>query len=105
MKIGLNLSFAVKRWLVPELLAAMIRNDFRTTHVQFTWDLVDPWWPPHERDAIARRWSQAFQREGLVLGGTFGGSLRTPVHSSWRRRPSSAGCRSSSSSGPSIGHW
>jgi hypothetical protein len=33
MKIGLNLSFAVRRWLVPELLAAMIRNDLRTTHV------------------------------------------------------------------------
>lgn len=73
MKIGLNLSFATKRWLTPAPLAAMIRNDFRTTHIQFTWDMLDPWWPSQERDAIARRWSQAFRQEGLVLGGTFGG--------------------------------
>jgi sugar phosphate isomerase/epimerase len=73
MKIGLNLSFAVKRWLIPEELAAMVRRDFRTTYVQFTWDLVDPWWPTPDRDAIAKRWSWALKEEGLVLGGTFAG--------------------------------
>jgi sugar phosphate isomerase/epimerase len=73
MNIGLNLSFAVKRWQTPELLAPMIRDDFRTTQVQFTWDLVDPWWPARERDALARRWAQALRREGLILTGTFGG--------------------------------
>jgi sugar phosphate isomerase/epimerase len=73
MKIGLNLSFAVKRWLTPGFLASMIRNDFRTEHVQFTWDLVDPWWPARQRDTIARSWSLALRQEGLHLGGTFGG--------------------------------
>jgi sugar phosphate isomerase/epimerase len=73
MKIGLNLSFAVKRWLTPERLAAMIRRDFRTKYVQFTWDLVDPWWPTPDRDTIATRWAQALRQEGLVGGGTFGG--------------------------------
>jgi sugar phosphate isomerase/epimerase len=73
MKIGLNLSFAVKRWQTPELLAPMIRGELRTTHVQFTWDLIDPWWPAPQRDVLARRWAQALRREGLVLGGTFGG--------------------------------
>jgi sugar phosphate isomerase/epimerase len=73
MKIGLNLSFAVKRWQTPELLAPMIRDDFRTRDVQFTWDLIDPWWPSHERDDLARRWAQVFRQEGLLVGGTFGG--------------------------------
>lgn len=73
MKIGLNLSFAVKRWYTPETLAAMVRRDFRTEDVQFTWDLVDPWWPAPERDGIARRWAHALRHEGLRLGGTFGG--------------------------------
>jgi len=73
MIVGLNLSFATKRWLMPDALAAMVRRDFRTTHIQFTWDLLDPWWPSRERDAAARRWSEAFRREDLVLGGTFGG--------------------------------
>ncbi len=73
MKIGLNLSFAVKRWLEPEYLAAMVRKDLQTEYVQFTWDLIDPWWPEKERDAIARSWSEAFEKEGLTLTGTFGG--------------------------------
>lgn len=73
MKIGLNLSFAVKRWLEPEYLAAMVRNDLQTEYVQFTWDLVDPWWPATERDAIAREWDRAFAKEGVVVTGTFGG--------------------------------
>lgn len=73
MKIGLNLSFAVKRWLEPEYLAAMVKNDMQTQYVQFTWDLIDPWWPAVERDTIARRWGKAFQDVGLELTGTFGG--------------------------------
>jgi sugar phosphate isomerase/epimerase len=73
MKVGLSLSFAVKRWLIPERLAAMIRRDFRTKYVQFTWDLIDPWWPTRDRDAIAGRWGRALREEGLVVGGTFGG--------------------------------
>lgn len=73
MKVGLNLSFAVKRWLEPEYLAAMIKNDFKTEYIQFTWDLLNPWWPAGERDALARKWSRAFKKEGLIVGGTFGG--------------------------------
>jgi len=73
MKIGLNLSFAVKRWLDPKNLSAMIRNDLNTKYIQFTWDLIDPWWPSKLRDKIAKKWSKAFREEGLVLDGTFGG--------------------------------
>ena len=36
MNFGLNLSFAVKRWLDPVRLADMIKNDFNVEHVQFT---------------------------------------------------------------------
>ncbi|MTI61464.1 MAG: TIM barrel protein [Firmicutes bacterium] len=73
MKVGLNLSFAVKRWLEPEQLAFMVRNDFKTKYVQFTWDLLNPWWPSGQRDKMARNWSKAFAREEIILDGTFGG--------------------------------
>ena len=52
MKLGLNLSFAVKRWLDPVELAKMIKEDFGVDHVQFTWDLIDPWWPQAQRDVM-----------------------------------------------------
>jgi sugar phosphate isomerase/epimerase len=51
----------------------MIRNDLETRYIQFTWDLLNPWWPSRQRDEIAREWSQAFKKEGLILTGTSGG--------------------------------
>lgn len=73
MKIGLNLSFAVKRWLESDRLAAMVAGDLDTRHVQFTWDLADPWWPEARRDAIARDYARAFARAGIVIESSFGG--------------------------------
>ncbi len=73
MNLGLNLSFAVKRWLEPEYLANMLREELEVKHIQFTWDLLDPWWPREVRDRLARQWGDAFRREGLILDGTFGG--------------------------------
>ncbi|MDR1786737.1 MAG: sugar phosphate isomerase/epimerase [Spirochaetaceae bacterium] len=73
MKLGLNLSFAVKRWMKPDVLAKMCADDFGVKHIQFTWDLADPWWPEAERDAVARTYAAAFDRAGLSIDATFGG--------------------------------
>ncbi|WP_281724572.1 sugar phosphate isomerase/epimerase family protein [Lachnoclostridium phocaeense] len=73
MKLGLNLSFAVKRWLDPAQLAKMIKQDFGTDHVQFTWDLIDPWWPEEYRDVMVRRYKEAFADAGVEIDATFGG--------------------------------
>ena len=73
MKLGLNLSFATKRWMEPAELAAMCRNDFKVKHIQFTWDLIDPWWPESGRDILAREYRKAFEAEGLFIDATFGG--------------------------------
>ena len=73
MKLGLNLSFAVKRWLDPDQLAKMIKQDFGTDHVQFTWDLIDPWWPEEYRDVMVRRYKEAFADAGVEIDATFGG--------------------------------
>lgn len=73
MKLGLNLSFAVKRWYDPQKAADMIKSDFRIDDVQFTWDLINPWWPQKRRDKIAREWKNAFADHAIELNGTFGG--------------------------------
>jgi len=73
MILGLNLSFAVKRWLEPKQLASMCRNDFGVEHVQFTWDLIDPWWPEPQRDIMIKDYRDAFESEGLKIDATFGG--------------------------------
>lgn len=72
MKLGLNLSFAVKRWMIPEELASLCK-ELGAKYIQFTWDLCDPWWPETQRNHIARAYADAFAKEGLEITGTFGG--------------------------------
>ncbi len=74
MKWGLNLSFAVKRWLEPKELAAMIREDFGVEHVQFSWDIIDPWWPEKQRSVMTGLWREAFEAKGISIDCTFGGN-------------------------------
>ena len=73
MKLGLNLSFAIKRWIEPERLAALVADDLDTQYVQFTWDLVDPSWPEATRDALARAYAKAFKNAGVTIESSFGG--------------------------------
>lgn len=73
MKLGLNLSFAVKRWMEPDRLAKMCRREFGVKNVQFTWDLIDPWWPKEQRAALAKAYREAFEAEGVTIDATFGG--------------------------------
>ncbi|MDR1546359.1 MAG: sugar phosphate isomerase/epimerase [Deltaproteobacteria bacterium] len=73
MRLGVNLSFAVKRWLEPHILAALCRDELGVTNVQFTLDLIDPWWPRETRDPLAARYRQAFERRSLSIDSVFGG--------------------------------
>ena len=73
MKLGLNLSFAIKRWLGGEEMARIVKDELGIDTVQFTWDLVDPWWPDKQRDLIARQYADAFAKAGITIESTFGG--------------------------------
>jgi len=73
MILGLNLSFATKRFIEPKQLASMCKNEFGVEHIQFTWDLIDPWWPEDGRDILIKEYRDAFEAEGLIIDATFGG--------------------------------
>lgn len=73
MELGLNLSFATKRWIEPKQLASMCKNEFGVEHIQFTWDLIDPWWPEAKRDILIKEYREAFEAENLKIDATFGG--------------------------------
>lgn len=72
MNLGLNLSFAVKRWQEPDILAKLVQK-MGVTNIQFTWDLVDPWWPADVRDAILDDYRLAFEAVGIAIDANFGG--------------------------------
>ncbi|WP_102960486.1 sugar phosphate isomerase/epimerase family protein [Mangrovicella endophytica] len=73
MKLGLNLSFGIKRWLGGDAMAEIVAGELGIDKVQFTWDLVDPWWPEAQRDAIARDYAEGFRKAGVAVEGSFGG--------------------------------
>jgi sugar phosphate isomerase/epimerase len=73
MKLGVNLCFAIKRWIEPQALAALVRDRLGLDYVQYTFDLTDPWWPAGERDRRAAAYANAFRAAGLSIESTFAG--------------------------------
>ena len=73
MKLGLNLSFAIKRWLGGSQLADIVGSELGFDCAQLTWDLINPDWPAATRDRIAIDYAQAFERSGIAIESTFGG--------------------------------
>src|SRR5688500_13891274 len=71
--LGINLCFAVKRFLEPEEWARLVREDLGLTTVQFTFDLLDPWWPEEPRNAMVRRIRRAADEWGIVIDTAFVG--------------------------------
>jgi sugar phosphate isomerase/epimerase len=55
MDFGINLGFAIKRWPQPEEWASVVREQLGLDLVQFSFDLLDPWWPEHDRLATRTR--------------------------------------------------
>ncbi|MCP4622108.1 MAG: sugar phosphate isomerase/epimerase [bacterium] len=73
MRLGTNLSFSVKRWVEPESWARVVRQDLDLDLAQFSFDIVDPWWPEELRSSLAKRIRKAVDTEGLTLHSAFVG--------------------------------
>ncbi len=54
-ELGINLGFAIKRWPRPEEWALLVRERLGLDLVQFSFDLLDPWWPEHRQMAVHAR--------------------------------------------------
>ena len=65
MNFGINLSFAVKRWPEPHVWAKVVRETLGLELVQFTYDLLDPWWPEHR--TLAARVRRAADDYGISI--------------------------------------
>lgn len=67
MDVGVNLCFAIKRWPEPEEWARITADELGVSSVQFTMDLIDPWWPESDRAAMAARVREAAGRRGIAI--------------------------------------
>jgi len=71
MTLGINLGFCVKRWVTPDLWAPLVRDDLGLDTVQFTYDLVDPWWPDDLLDALAADLRETAAANGVKVHSAF----------------------------------
>jgi D-erythrulose 1-phosphate 3-epimerase len=62
---GINLGFAIKRWPQPQQWARVVRDELDLDTVQFSFDLLDPWWPEHE--TLAARAREAADAYGITI--------------------------------------
>jgi sugar phosphate isomerase/epimerase len=62
---GINLGFAIKRWPEPRQWARVVRDELDLDSVQFTFDLLDPWWPEHR--VLAGRVREAAEAFGISI--------------------------------------
>lgn len=67
MRLGINLCFADNRLIEPEIWAEFVRCDLGLDTVQFTFDLLDPWWPEIHRSALVRRIRAAADAWDVVI--------------------------------------
>ncbi|MFN7993931.1 MAG: TIM barrel protein [Bryobacteraceae bacterium] len=73
MNFGINLSFAIKRWPEPQAWARLVRETLGLDLVQFTYDLLDPWWPESARAPMAAEIRKAAQDWGIRIESAFSG--------------------------------
>ena len=73
MNFGVNLSFAIKRWPEPRVWARLVRETLGLDLVQFTYDLLDPWWPVSVRDSMTAEIRKAAQDWGVRIESAFSG--------------------------------
>jgi sugar phosphate isomerase/epimerase len=73
MNFGINLSFAIKRWPEPAVWAGLVRETLGLDLVQFTYDLLDPWWPDEVRRPMAAEVRKAAHSQGIQIESAFSG--------------------------------
>ena len=71
-QLGVNLSFAVKRWVEPEMWTAVV-SDMGLPMAQFSFDLIDPLWPAPLRTSLSAQHRRAAAARGITIHSAFVG--------------------------------
>jgi len=73
VQFGINLGFATKRWPEPEAWTSLVRETLGLSLAQFTFDLIDPWWPEPDRRLLALKTRRAAEAAGIAIHSAFVG--------------------------------
>jgi D-erythrulose 1-phosphate 3-epimerase len=70
--IGINLSFTVKRWVEPQVWTSLVAG-MGVQLAQFSFDLIDPFWPSSLRTPLARAHRSAADARDITIHSAFVG--------------------------------
>jgi sugar phosphate isomerase/epimerase len=69
--LGINLGFAVNKYIEPEVWARVVREDLGLGYVQFAADLLNPFWPAEYVESQIARINAAVKEHGIVVESLF----------------------------------
>lgn len=71
LKLGINLGFAINRYIEPEVWARIVDEELNLRHVQFVADLLNPFLPQDYIQGQIKRIRAATQQHGISVDGLF----------------------------------
>jgi hypothetical protein len=69
--LGINLGFAANRYIEPEVWTRIVGDELGLKYVQFTADLLNPFWPEDYIDAQLARLADSTKRHGIRVESIF----------------------------------
>jgi sugar phosphate isomerase/epimerase len=79
-RLGINLGFAINKYIEPEVWTRVVREDLGLGYVQFVADLLNPFWPPEYIEDQINRINAAVKRYGLTVESLFSSSFTRVNH-------------------------
>jgi sugar phosphate isomerase/epimerase len=79
-RLGINLGFAINRYIEPEVWTRIVSRDLGLKYVQFVADLLNPYWPEDYIKDQIRRIKAAVQEYGIVIESLFSSAYTRVNH-------------------------
>jgi sugar phosphate isomerase/epimerase len=70
-RLGINLGFAINKYIEPEIWAGIVSKDLGLRYVQFVADLLNPFWPADYIEDQIRRINAAAGENGVIIESLF----------------------------------
>jgi sugar phosphate isomerase/epimerase len=79
-RLGINLGFAINKYIEPEVWTRIVRKDLGLRYVQFVADLLNPFWPASYIQDQVRRIKEAAKEHDIVIESLFTSSFTRVNH-------------------------
>lgn len=70
-RLGINLGFAINRYIEPEVWTKIVREDLGLRYVQFAADLLNPFWPADYIKDQVKRIKNSAEKNGIAIESIF----------------------------------